>query len=125
MDRTPVQQREAVETSDGGATLTDATYRITPELPGGLCGLWAVDATTAYGVGQFSEPAYFVKTTNGGKTWTSRSMTAHAGSLVDVYFRDADHGIAVGGTSGTRIGGPGRHPRDGRRRGDVGRTVPE
>jgi photosystem II stability/assembly factor-like uncharacterized protein len=87
------------ETTDG-ATFTDITDRIAGPVPSGICGLWAVNENVIYGVGWYAGPAHFVKTTDGGQTWTSRSMSAHIGSLVDVYFWDEQRGIAVGGTAG-------------------------
>ncbi|HYE94884.1 MAG TPA: T9SS type A sorting domain-containing protein [Rubricoccaceae bacterium] len=89
------------ETLDGGATMTNITNRISPAVSGGICGLWAVNADTAYGVGQYSEPAYVIKTTNGGASWQSTPIPAAlATSLIDVYFFDGRRGLAVGGTNG-------------------------
>ncbi len=87
------------ETTDG-ATFTDITDRIEGPAPSGICGLWAVNEDVIYGVGWYAGPAHFVKTTDGGQTWTSRSMAEYVGSLVDVYFWDEQRGLAVGGTDG-------------------------
>ena len=95
------------ETTDGGLTWNDVTGRIAGALPEGICGMWAVDDQLLYAVGVYYGPATLLKSTDGGQTWTSRDMSAYAGSLVDVYFWDADHGIAVGGTNGTT---PTSHP---------------
>ena len=87
------------ETRNGGATYTDVTSRIQPALPAGmgLCGMWALDAQTVYAVGQYSTPAYIVRTTNGGQTWTSRAMAPLVDALIDIRFFDAQHGLATGG----------------------------
>ncbi|MEM1042101.1 MAG: FlgD immunoglobulin-like domain containing protein [Bacteroidota bacterium] len=87
-------------TDDGGATFVDLTDRITGPRPVGICGMWAVNEDVVYGAGWYAAPAHFVKTTDGGQTWTSRSMDDYAASLVDVYFWDEQRGIAVGGTDG-------------------------
>ncbi len=98
--------RALFETTDGGATLVDATARIAPGLGSGngLCGLFAIDAQTVVAVGQWSGPAYVAKTVDGGTTWQSQTLAGLAGSLVDVHFHDAQHGIAVGGTNATSSG---------------------
>ncbi|HLT46751.1 MAG TPA: T9SS type A sorting domain-containing protein [Rubricoccaceae bacterium] len=94
------------ETNDGGATLDDVSDRIVPAVSGGICGLFAVDAQTVYGVGQYSGPAYVIKTTDGGSTWQATHIAPSlAQSLVDVYFFDAQRGLAVGGTDALGFGG--------------------
>ncbi|MEM6328467.1 MAG: T9SS type A sorting domain-containing protein [Bacteroidota bacterium] len=87
------------ETRDGGATMVDVTNRIQPAIGGGVCGLFALDETYAFGVGEWDGPAYFIKTTDGGQTWQSRDMSAYAASLIDVRFTDPMNGIVVGGTN--------------------------
>lgn len=94
------QSNVLYETTDGGETFSDITSRIIGPIPHGICGIWAVDEQTIYGVGWWAGPAHFVKTTDGGETWTSRGMSEYVGSLVDVYFWDEQRGIAVGGTHG-------------------------
>lgn len=93
------------ETRDGGITMTDVTDRIQPAVGGGICGLFALDEMHAFGVGEWDGPAYFIKTSDGGATWQSTDMSAHAGSLIDVYFTDPMNGIVVGGTNATQFGG--------------------
>jgi photosystem II stability/assembly factor-like uncharacterized protein len=93
------------ETSDAGATMVDVTSRIAPAIPGGICGMWAVNADTLVGAGQWSGPAYIVRTVDGGATWQSANLGALAGSLVDVVFLDDQRGFAVGGTAGAVFGG--------------------
>lgn len=89
------------ESTNGGETFTDISDRISGPSPSGVCGLWAVNEDVIYGVGWYAGPAHFVKTTDGGKTWTSRAMAEYVGSLVDVYFWDEQRGIAVGGSNAT------------------------
>ena len=92
------------ETTDGGLSFTDITSRIQPAVGGGICGLWVVDEQIIYGVGQYSGPAYLIKTTDGGQTWASTDLSAYADTAVDVMFFDADHGfIAAGGAGNVRV----------------------
>ncbi len=90
-------QARLYETRDGGTTYANVTSRITPAVPGGICGLWALDDQTVWAVGQYSTPAYVVKTTDGGATWTSTALAPLADALIDVRFFDALHGVASGG----------------------------
>ncbi len=94
------------ETTDGGLTFNDITSRIQPSVGGGICGLWVVDEQIIYGVGQYSGPAYLIKTTDGGQTWASTDLGAYADTAVDVMFFDADHGFIAAGIGG--LGGSGR-----------------
>lgn len=87
------------ETLDGGETWTDITDRISGPIPEGICGISVVDADHIFGVGRFSGPATFVKTTDGGQTWQSKSLSPDAETLIDVHFFNALEGLAVGGIS--------------------------
>jgi len=85
-------------TSNAGATWTPVTNIPNPQ-PDGICGLWVVDDSVAYGCGRFDgPPAVVIKTTDGGATWTSRDMEPQAASLIDCFFFDRNHGFVVGGT---------------------------
>ena len=85
------------ETRDGGVSYTDVTDRITPAVAGGVCGIWVQDEQTAWAVGQYSSPAYILKTEDGGATWTSRAMAPLVDELIDIRFFDDMHGLATGG----------------------------
>lgn len=84
-------------TTDGGTTWT--TVPLPPESPPKICGLSVVDENVIYasGTNEPRDPCAIVKTVDGGRTWTARSMEDHASSLVDILFFDADHGFVVGG----------------------------
>ncbi|MEL7361202.1 MAG: YCF48-related protein [Bacteroidota bacterium] len=97
---TLTQPNMLYETRDAGRSYQDISDRIKGPRPWGICGLWAVNDDVIYGAGWFAAPAHIVKSTDGGQTWTSTSMDAYAGSLIDVYFWDEQRGIAVGGTNG-------------------------
>ncbi|MEM8600153.1 MAG: FlgD immunoglobulin-like domain containing protein [Bacteroidota bacterium] len=93
------------ETRDGGLSYQDITDRIEGPTPLGICGLWAVSDDVIYGAGWYASPAHIIKTTDGGRTWTSQAMDDYAGSLIDVYFWDEQRGIAVGGSKGLELDG--------------------
>ena len=85
------------ETRDGGVSYTDVTERIEPAVEGGICGIWVQDERTVWAVGQYSSPAYIVKTEDGGETWASRAMAPLVDELIDIRFFDDMHGLATGG----------------------------
>jgi photosystem II stability/assembly factor-like uncharacterized protein len=82
-------------TTDGGNTWND----IIDSIPGnfqGLCGMSHV-GQHVFGVGVFNGPAYFIKSVDGGRTWTFRDMSEYADGLVECHFLDSLHGF-VGGS---------------------------
>ena len=85
------------ETNDGGVTWSNISTRITGATVVGLCGMRALTAGTVVAVGRWGGPPVFVKSTDGGRTWLSRSMEGLASGLVDVTFLNEDEGFAVGG----------------------------
>jgi photosystem II stability/assembly factor-like uncharacterized protein len=83
------------QTTNGGNTWTPVNDFIGPK-PRGLCGMHVVNDSVICAVGRVRGPAFFVRTTNRGKTWSSKDMTQYAAGLIDVYFFHPDTGIAVG-----------------------------
>lgn len=92
------QPASLYRTTDGGATWTDIAGNI-PQAVDGVCGLAKASENIIYGVGVWSEPAYVIKSTDKGLNWTFIDMSAHASSLIDAYFFDADHGFVTGSKS--------------------------
>jgi photosystem II stability/assembly factor-like uncharacterized protein len=93
------------ETRDGGETWQNITDRITGTRPIGICGMWAVNENTAYGVGAYYGSATLIRTYDGGQTWEGIPVASKSvKTLIDVYFFDEMNGIAVGGTSATLQG---------------------
>ena len=90
-------QGKFFRTTDGGNSWAEVT-NINPN-PSGICGIDAVGTATVYGVGLFSEPAIFIKSTDSGLTWTSNDMSAYATALVEVKFLDEMTGYAAGKNS--------------------------
>ena len=68
-----------------------------------MCGICSPSKNVVYASGtQYPDrEAGILKTTDGGQTWTSISMAAHANLLIDNYFVDDLHGWVVGGEGGT------------------------
>lgn len=90
--------RRLFRTTNGGATWT-LVDNLPPEAPPAICGLTVVNERILYASGTNfpNRPAGVIKTTDGGGTWTGWNMSAHATLLVDIYFKDAQHGWVVGG----------------------------
>lgn len=86
------------ETSDGGNSWHPmAVWQ--GRSPTGLCGMQVVNDSVVVAVGRVRGPASFARTTDGGATWRSRDMGAHAAGLIDVYFTHPDTGFVVGLTN--------------------------
>ncbi|MCI0694081.1 YCF48-related protein [candidate division KSB1 bacterium] len=84
------------QTNDGGATWLRVENLPDPK-PAGICGISVVNASVIYACGRFEGPSHLIKTTDGGATWSSLDMSAHAGTLVDCHFFSPDSGFVVGG----------------------------
>jgi len=80
---------ELYRTQNGGATWSNVSGAISPSPPG-ICGLSAPASNTIYGTGLWASPAFVVKSTDGGDTWSYINMSAHATALVDIHFISAD-----------------------------------
>lgn len=91
-------------TTNGGETWEDVAENIDPQ-PEGICGLSAPDATTIYGCGIWSGPAFVIKSVNGGNDWTYIDMSAYASRLVDIHFTTPLIGFVTGTAAETSEGG--------------------
>lgn len=85
-------------TEDGGETWLPVEDFQGPQ-PRGLCGMHVLNDSSIFAVGRVRGPAFFAKTADAGKTWTSKDMREHAVGLIDVYFFNPDSGVAVGLTN--------------------------
>lgn len=95
----PDPTRVLFETRDGGLTWANISNRISGSPPNGLCGIRVVNEKVIYAVGRYAlSSSHFIKSTDGGLTWTGKDMRALASPLIDVYFFDENTGIAIGGT---------------------------
>lgn len=86
-----------LKTTDGGTNWIPVTN--VPNNPAAICGLDAVGASTIFGCGAYFSPAFLIKSTDGGATWTYKDMNALATALVEVQFVDESLGYAAGADS--------------------------
>jgi photosystem II stability/assembly factor-like uncharacterized protein len=84
-------------TSDGGVTWTNFPGFAQAGMKG-LCSIFVLDSQHIYGAGRVRGPAYFIKSTNGGASWSILSLTAAGvmNGIMDVYFHDTNNGWVVG-----------------------------
>ena len=82
-------------TTDGGGTWASVPGIPEPR-PNAICGLAVASSQVIFGVGSYSEPARMIHTTDGGASWASRDLAPLASTLIDVQFRSATEGLAVG-----------------------------
>src|SRR5688572_4090534 len=90
------------ETFDGGQTWTNRPGFAQQGMRG-LCSIQVLDSQHIYGVGRVRGPAYFIKSLDGGTNWSLTNLTAAGvmGAMMDVYFKDAQNGFAVGMSTNT------------------------
>ena len=79
------------KTTDDGDTWT--VVNNIPAGSKGICGIQAIDEDHIYGVGRYDGPSYFIKSDDGGATWTVKDL--NEGGLVDLHFFDADTGFVT------------------------------
>lgn len=82
------------QTTDGGFSWTGVNLPV--PRPQGICGLYALNENFIFGCGRYDGYSNFIKSTDGGNTWTTKDMKQYATSLVDCYFFNQDSGIVVG-----------------------------
>lgn len=90
-------------TTNGGINWTNVASQITP-VPDAICGIDIADSTTVYAVGQWDTPAFFLKSTDEGLTWTRKDMSQWASGLVEIQFFSRDTGFISGRGAGNSGG---------------------
>lgn len=97
-----ITRRQRLWKTEDGKTWTDMTAKL-PPLPSAICGISSPSKGVVFASGtQYpSREAAVMHTSDGGQTWNSISMAAHANLLIDTYFVDDLHGWVVGGHGGT------------------------
>lgn len=82
------------KTVDGGNSWVPVTSSISGTVPLGICAIYVVSTNTnvIYAGGRVGGPATFLKSTDGGNTWTGIDLTAQCNGIQDVYFHSADTG---------------------------------
>lgn len=86
-----------LRTTDGGQSWLHVENAF-PQQVDGICGMSHV-GNIIYACGIWSTPAYVLKSTDAGTTWTFIDLSAYAGAAVDCWFFSADTGF-VSGSSG-------------------------
>jgi photosystem II stability/assembly factor-like uncharacterized protein len=97
-----ITRRQRLWKTQDGQTWTDMTPALPPQ-PSAICGISSPSKNVVYASGtQYpAREAAIMHTADGGQTWNSISMAAHANLLIDTYFTDDTHGWVVGGQGGT------------------------
>lgn len=100
------------QTNDGGESWAEVV-NLPAGAPSKICGLWVLDENVVFACGSNlpEDPTIFIKTTDGGRTWSARDMKNQATTLIDIYFRDALNGWVVGGLDSVQCAGrtPGKY----------------
>ena len=88
--------------TEDGKTWTDMTSKL-PALPEAICGICSPSKGVVFASGTQNPwmDAAVMHTADGGETWRSIPMAAHANLLIDTYFTDNLTGWVVGGKGGT------------------------
>lgn len=85
-----------LKTTNGGLNWV-GVQNVPSPIPAGICGISIVNDLVMYGVGKIDGPANVIKTTDGGTSWQTFSLTGIASRLVDCHFFSADSGFVFGG----------------------------
>lgn len=99
-------------TTDSGSTWIDISTSITPR-PKGICGLSIPDDSTVYGVGIYNQPAFYIKSTDRGQSWTYNDLSGLLSAVVEVQFISSDTGWVSGRANPSTDGGEILYTTDG------------
>src|SRR5688500_3982101 len=83
-----------LRTTNGGETWNQIQDSI-PENINGICGIDHA-GNNVYAVGFWGYPAFFIKSTDQGVSWTHTDLSAYASGLVDCYFVNENLGFVSG-----------------------------
>ena len=82
--------------STNGGQLWDSIQAAMSPRPVAICGMYRVNDSVLYAVGDYASTARMYKTRDRGLTWTFIDVGNTASNLIDVYFTDEQHGFAIG-----------------------------
>lgn len=88
------------ETTDGGDNWAPVT-NITGPAPKGICNFSKLDDQHLFASGRVGGPSFFLKSSDGGASWTSKELTSQIGMLIDSHFKTPLEGVLLGGTNNT------------------------
>ncbi|MEZ5015566.1 MAG: T9SS type A sorting domain-containing protein [Flavipsychrobacter sp.] len=80
------------KTTDGGVNWLPVTNISGPTVKG-LCAIDVVNDKVVYAAGRVGSPVHLIKSTDSGKTWTSKDMSAHCAMILDLKFFGPDTGF--------------------------------
>ncbi len=83
------------KTTNGGYDLSPVTNFPAPQ-PTGLECIYALNSQFLYGCGAYTSNPVFVKSTDGGTTWSTRSLAPAANGLTDCRFLNESTGFLTG-----------------------------
>ncbi len=83
------------ETTDGGLTWSSVSNIPEPR-PMSICGISVVNDSVVYASGAYWGFPRVIKSTDGGRSWSTLNMSSYAGALVDCFFVSKDSGFVVG-----------------------------
>jgi len=97
-----ITRRQRLFRTQDGKTWEDMTSSL-PALPSAICGMSSPSKNVVFASGtQYpAREAGIMHTRDGGQSWDSISMAAHANLLIDTLFTDDSNGWVVGGRGGT------------------------
>lgn len=97
-----ITRKQRMWRTQDGKSWVDVTASL-PPVPSAVCGICSPSKNVVYAAGtQYpAREAGITHTSDGGQTWASISMAAHANLLIDTFFTDDKHGWVVGGQGGT------------------------
>jgi photosystem II stability/assembly factor-like uncharacterized protein len=84
-------------TTDAGRTWEPVA--IDGPTPVGICNFSRLDDQHLFATGRVGGPSFFLRSSDGGATWTSRDISSEIGMLIDSHFWTPLDGVVIGGTS--------------------------
>lgn len=84
------------QSNDGGYSWTPV--QIQGKTVKGLCNFYQYNDKVIFGTGRMGGGGFFIKTTDGGKTWNAWDFSNQIGLAIDCFFTSEQEGFIFGGT---------------------------